>query len=41
MPVAQDAAALGNEQGVPHVPQSVSVRVLVSQPLFGFESQLP
>jgi hypothetical protein len=41
MPVAQDAAALGNEQGVPHVPQSVSVRVLVSQPLFGFESQFP
>jgi hypothetical protein len=39
VPVVHEAAAFGNEQAVPHDPQSVSVRVLVSQPLFGLPSQ--
>ena len=41
VPVMQDSVAFGMSQGVPHVPQSVSVRVEVSQPVAGFPSQLP
>jgi hypothetical protein len=40
VPVAHDAVAFGREQGVLQSPQSVSVRMLRSQPLSGSESQL-
>lgn len=39
VPVAQEATAFGSEQATAHPPQSVSVLVPVSQPLFGFASQ--
>jgi hypothetical protein len=40
LPVAHDAAAFGKLQAALQTPQSVSVLSAVSQPLFGFESQL-
>jgi len=40
VPVLHDAAAFANEHGTPQSPQSVVVRMLRSQPLFRFESQL-
>jgi hypothetical protein len=40
VPVEHDAVALGNEHDTPQPPQSVNVFVPVSQPLFGFASQL-
>lgn len=40
VPVLHDAVAFGSEQGVLQSPQSVSVRMLRSQPLSAFESQL-
>ena len=40
VPVAQDAAEFGNEQGVLQAPQWASVVTLCSQPLSGFPSQL-
>jgi hypothetical protein len=40
VPLAHDAVAFGSEHGVLQSPQSVSVRMLRSQPLSGFESQL-
>jgi hypothetical protein len=40
VPVLHDAAAFGNEQATPQSPQSVRVRMLRSQPLLRFESQL-
>jgi hypothetical protein len=40
LPVEHDAVAFGSEQGVLQSPQSVSVRMLRSQPLSRFESQL-
>jgi hypothetical protein len=39
VPVVHDSAAFVNEQGVPHVPQSVSVEVGVSQPSFALPLQ--
>lgn len=39
IPVAQEALAFGKEQNTPHAPQSVNVRMLVSQPLSGMPSQ--
>lgn len=41
LPVAHVGVALGVEHGAPHVPQSVSVVVLVSQPLADTPSQFP
>jgi hypothetical protein len=38
--VLHEAVAFGKEQGTPQSPQSVTVRMLRSQPLFRFESQL-
>ena len=40
VPVVHDSAAFVNEQGVPQVPQSVSVEVGVSQPSFALPLQL-
>ena len=40
VPVVHDSAAFVNEQGLPQVPQSVSVEVGVSQPSFEFPLQL-
>ena len=40
VPVVHDSAAFVKEQGVPQVPQSVSVEVGVSQPSFGSPLQL-
>jgi hypothetical protein len=40
LPVAHVLTAFGNEQVVPHAPQSVSVLRLVSHPFDGFPSQL-
>jgi hypothetical protein len=41
LPVAHDSAEFGTSQAVLHVPQLVRLVRLVSQPLFGFESQSP
>lgn len=40
VPVLHDAEAFGNEQATLQLPQSVSVRMLRSQPLSGLPSQL-
>jgi hypothetical protein len=40
VPVVHDSPPCANEQATPQLPQSVSVRMLRSQPLSGFESQL-
>jgi hypothetical protein len=40
VPVAHEAVACRNEQATPQSPQSVTVRMLRSQPSFGFELQL-
>lgn len=41
VPVVHDSAAWSSAQGTPQAPQFVSVRMETSQPLDGFESQLP
>jgi hypothetical protein len=40
VPLEHDSVAFGMSQGMPQSPQSVSVRMFFSQPLFGSESQL-
>ena len=40
VPEVHDSEAFGKSQGTPQSPQSLSVRMLRSQPLFRFESQL-
>jgi len=40
VPLAHDSDAFGKSHSTPQSPQSLSVRMLRSQPLFGSESQL-